>query len=322
MAEPLRILAIDGGGIRGIIPATVLVDLETRAGRTIADMFDLIAGTSTGGILALGLTIPGAGGRPAFRASDLAELYVREGPNIFRRSIFDRIRSLDGAVDERYPADGLERVLQGAFGEARLRDAVSDVIVTAYDTYRRQPFFFRSSRARRDPAYDYPMRVAGRATASAPTYFEAAHVANEASGDDYSLVDGGLFAANPAMVALAELLRSDRERPVTLLSLGTGQHTRRYRWKDLKDWGALEWARPVIDMLLDGSSDATEFEAEQLTAARGDRYWRVQTELRRASDDLDDASDDNLRHLQEEAAELVDREAETLADVTRVLCGR
>jgi predicted acylesterase/phospholipase RssA len=322
MAEALRILAIDGGGIRGIIPATVLVDLETRAGRPIAELFDLVAGTSTGGILALGATVPGPGGKPAFRASDLVELYVREGPNIFHRSIFDRIRSLQGALDERYPAAGLERVLQGAFGEVRLRDALSEVIVTAYDTYRRQPFFFRSSRARHDPVYDYPMHVAARATSAAPTYFEAARVVNESSGDEYSLVDGGLFAANPAMVALAELLRGDPDRPVRLLSLGTGQHTRRYPWKKVKDWGALEWARPVIDMLLDGSSDATDFEAAQLTGLRGDRYWRVQTELRKSSDNLDDATEDNLRHLQEEAAELLERDAPVLAEAAGVLCGR
>src|SRR5207248_2491706 len=154
-----RVLAIDGGCIRGIIPATVLADLETRAGRPIADLFDLIAGTSTGGILALGLALPGEGGKPAYRPGDLLELYVGEGPNIFRRSIFDRIRSLDGAIDERYPADGLERVLKEALGEARLRDALTGVVVTAYDTDRRQPFFFRSARARQDAAYDSPMHV-------------------------------------------------------------------------------------------------------------------------------------------------------------------
>jgi uncharacterized protein len=320
MAEPVRILAIDGGGIRGIIPATVLTDLETRTGRATAELFDLIAGTSTGGILALGLTVPGEQRRPAHRASDLVELYVGEGPNVFHRSIFDRIRSLEGAIDERYPADGLERVLRSALGEAPLSEALTDVLVTAYDTDRRQPFFFRSSRARGDAAFDYPMHVAARATASAPTYFEAARVVNQTSGDEYSLVDGGLFAANPAMVGLAEVLRGERERPVILLSLGTGQHTRRYPWKQVKDWGALEWARPVIDMLLDGSSDATDFEAAQLTAARGpDRYWRVQTELHKSSDDLDDATPDNLRHLQEEAGELVEREARTLAEAASAL---
>src|SRR2546423_1737350 len=245
MAHPVRVLSIDGGGIRGIIPATVLADLEVRAGRPVAELFDLIAGTSTGGVIAAALTMPGKDDAPAYRASDVVELYVREGPNIFHRSIFDRIRSLNGAIDERYPADGLEGVLQGALGDTRLRDTLTDVIVTAYETYLREPFFFRSRRAREDPAYDYPLHVAARATASAPTYFEAARVVNESSGDEYSLVDGGLFAANPAMVGLAEGLRDGAQRPVLLLSLGTGQHTHRYPFKEIKDWGALEWARPV-----------------------------------------------------------------------------
>jgi uncharacterized protein len=322
MADAVRVLSIDGGGIRGIIPATVLADLEVRAGRPVAELFDLIAGTSTGAVIASALTVPGEDG-PAYRASDVTELYVREGPNIFHRSVFDRIRSLNGAIDERYPAEGLEGVLQAALGETRLRDTLTDVIVTAYETYLRQPFFFRSRRAREDPAYDYPLPVAARASSSAPTYFEAAHVANESSGDEYSLVDGGLFAANPAMVALAEVLREGADRPVLLLSLGTGQHTRRYPFKEVKDWGALEWARPVIDMLLDGQSDATDFEAAQLMAARGttpgDRYWRLQTELHKSSDHLDDASPDNLHNLQEEASGLVEREAETLAEAASAL---
>jgi uncharacterized protein len=323
MADPVRVLSIDGGGIRGIIPATVLADLELRAGRPVAELFDLIAGTSTGAVIASALTVPGTDGDAAYRASDVVELYVREGPNIFHRSIFDRIRSLDGAIDERYPAEGLERVLAAALGETRLSDTVTDVIVTAYETRLRQPFFFRSRRAREDPAYDYPLHVAARASSSAPTYFEAARVVNQSSGDEYSLVDGGLFAANPAMVGVAEVLRDGAERPVLLLSLGTGQHTHRYPFKEIKDWGALEWARPVIDMLLDGQSDATDFEVAQLTAARaqspGDRYWRLQTELRRSSDHLDDASPDNLRHLQEEASELVEREAGALAEAASAL---
>src|SRR3954453_11349493 len=101
MAGPVRVLAIDGGGNRGIIPATVLADLEVRSGRAVADLFDLVVGTSTGGILALALTAAGEGGRPRLRAEELISLYVREGPRIFSRSVFDRIRSVDGALDEK-----------------------------------------------------------------------------------------------------------------------------------------------------------------------------------------------------------------------------
>jgi patatin-like phospholipase/acyl hydrolase len=310
VAKPVRVLSIDGGGIRGIIPATVLADLELRAGRRVAELFDLVVGTSTGGILALGLTAPGEGGAPRWRAEDLVTLYVREGPRIFHRSVFDRIRSAEGALDEKYPSDGLVEVLREAFGDLRLRDALADVMVTAYDTVGRMPFFFRSARARVDPVQDWPLSDAAHATSAAPSYFEPVRL------ERFSLIDGGVFAANPAMCALAEVLRVREPHEVMLVSLGTGQQTRPLPWTKVRNWGALEWARPIIDILLDGQSDTVDFQARQVLE---DSYWRIQTELRRASDDLDDASEENLLALQEEAAALVAAEAETLATLAHAL---
>ncbi|NJD10182.1 MAG: patatin, partial [Gemmatimonadetes bacterium] len=92
--QPFRILSIDGGGIRGIIPALVLQEIERITGRPIAGSFDLIAGTSTGGILALGLARPGPAGGPAFSAAELVQLYEREGGVIFSRSLWHRVRAL------------------------------------------------------------------------------------------------------------------------------------------------------------------------------------------------------------------------------------
>lgn len=83
MSKTIKILSIDGGGIRGIIPALILAEIEQRTGKPICQMFDLIAGTSTGGILALGLTRPDDTGQPAYRAEDLVRLYKTEGPVIF-----------------------------------------------------------------------------------------------------------------------------------------------------------------------------------------------------------------------------------------------
>ena len=310
MADPVRVLAIDGGGIRGIIPATVLADLELRAGRPTARLFDLVVGTSTGGIIALALTAPDESGGPRWRAEQLVSLYVSEGPRIFHRSVFDRIRSVDGALDEKYPSDGLVGVLEEQFGDLRLRDALIDVMVTAYETVARSPFFFRSSRARQDPAQDWPTRDAAHATSAAPSYFEPVKLG------ELSLIDGGVFAANPAMCGIAEVLRVREPHEMLVGSLGTGQQTRPLPWKRIRDWGALEWARPVIDILLDAQSDSVDFQAGQVLE---DRYWRIQTELTRASDDLDDASPENLRALQEEADALVEREAATLATVAEAL---
>jgi patatin-like phospholipase/acyl hydrolase len=306
----VRVLSIDGGGIRGIIPATVLADLELRAGQPVAELFDLIVGTSTGGILALALTAPGDDGAPRWRAGELVELYVQAGPRIFHRSIFDRLRSAGGTLDEKYPSDGLVEVLRESFGDVHLREALVDVLVPAYDTAARTPFFFRSARARSDPAQDWLLRDAAHATSAAPSYFEPVSL------NGFSLIDGGVYAANPAMCGLAEALRDHEPHDVLMLSLGTGQLTHPLPWKEVRDWGALEWARPVIDIILDGQSDTVDFQLGEVLA---DRYWRVQTELRRASDHLDDATEDNLVALCEEGQALVASAADTLAEVAAAL---
>src|SRR3954464_5298965 len=98
-ASAMKVLSIDGGGIRGLIPALVLAEIERRTGRATAELFDLIAGTSTGGILACGLTCPGEGGRPRHSAEELAELYRTEGPRIFDRSLIRRITTAEGLLD-------------------------------------------------------------------------------------------------------------------------------------------------------------------------------------------------------------------------------
>jgi patatin-like phospholipase/acyl hydrolase len=317
MAGEVRVLSIDGGGIRGVIPAAVLAEIERRAGRTIPEMFDLLAGTSTGGIIALGLTVPGDGGGPRWRAADLLELYRREGEHIFSRSVWQRVRTAGGALDEKYPAAGLEAALLRYFGDARLRDALTPVLVTSYELERRKPFFFRSSRAAADPTYDFPMREAARATSAAPTYFEPPQLVNDADGQRYALVDGGVFANNPSMCAHAEVLASDRAADVIVVSLGTGQLNRPIHHADAKDWGLLGWARSIFDVVMDGVSDTTDYQLEQVLGA--ERHARFQIELIGASDDMDDASAENIAHLETKAHELIAAQDAELDHVCRVL---
>jgi uncharacterized protein len=311
----VRILAIDGGGIRGLIPAVVLAEIERRSGSRTADLFDLIAGTSTGGILACGLTRPGDGGAPQFTAADLIGLYESEGPEIFHRSLLKRVESVEGYLDERYDDSGLNAALRRYLDDARLSQAVTDIFITAYEIERRQAFFFRSSRARTDPSYDFSYVDAARATAAAPTYFEPARVRDLAGAETYALVDGGVFALNPGLVAYAELAAAGRREEIELVvSLGTGAHTRPLRYDDARGWGQLEWARPLVDVVFDGSAQTVDFALGHLLPEG--RYLRFQTPLTEASDDLDDASDRNLEALRREGARLVE---ERSADIDRVV---
>jgi hypothetical protein len=113
-----------------------------------------------------------------------------------------------------------------------------------------------------------------------------------------TFVDGGVFATNPAMCAYAQT-GGDLD---VLVSLGTGEHTRRLPYEDVKDWGRLEWARPVLDVVFDGTADAVDL---QLQALLGTGYVRLQTPLDEASDDLDDVSPENLAALEREAERLI-----------------
>jgi predicted acylesterase/phospholipase RssA len=133
---------------------------------------------------------------------------------------------------------------------------------------------------------------AAHATSAAPTYFEPVRLGAR------TLVDGGVFAINPAVFAYIET----RAEPELLLSLGTGSHTRPLPYQDVKDWGRLEWAEPIIDVVFDGSADAVDAQLQTLT---GDRYIRLQTRLEEASDDLDDTSPENLAALRREAERLI-----------------
>jgi patatin-like phospholipase/acyl hydrolase len=278
----MKVLAIDGGGIRGLIPALVLTDLERRCGRPAGEMFDLIAGTSTGAIIGCALAKPDP--MPAER---IAELYERDGPKIFDRSLLKKITSAGGLLDERYESDGLVNVLRAHLGDARLGEAHPPLLLTAYDIERRAAVFMRSTD-------DTSMVDAAHASSAAPTYFEPVRV------DGATLIDGGVFAVNPAMCGYAEAAG----RLELLVSLGTGEHTRRLPYEEVRGWGRLEWATPIIDVVFDGSADAVDEQASRLLA---DRYVRLQTRLEEASDDLDDASPENLAALRREAERLIAR---------------
>jgi uncharacterized protein len=315
----VKVLCIDGGGIRGLIPALVLAEIERRTGRRTAQMVDFVAGTSTGGILACALTRRGADGAPRFSAAELAGIYAEEGPRIFHRGLLKRIFSVEGWLDERYDDDGLNAALERYLGDALLSDALCDVMVTAYDIHDRFAFFFRSRRARDDATYDYSLFQVARAASAAPSYFEPEEVTDRAGARTYPLIDGGVYAVNPSMCAYADVVAAgDADRLELMLSLGTGEHTRAYSYDQARWWGQLEWARPALDMVFDGVADTIEFEAQTLM---GDRYVRLQTALDLASDDLDDASEDNIAALRTQAERLIAASDAELDRVSAILAG-
>src|SRR6266404_491257 len=322
MGKPLRILAIDGGGIRGIIPAVVLAAIEKQSGKPICELFDLVAGTSTGGILALGMVKPGPqAGKPAFAATDMLELYFKEGTTIFPQSVWREIKTGKYTLDEKYPSDGVESALQKYFGESRIKDALTNTLITSYEIEMRMPWLFRSDRALKNPGFDFPMWQVARATSAAPTYFEPERIDKADKSGFWALIDGGMYANNPAMVAYAEALHLAPGSDVVVASLGTGTHTRPIPYADAKHWGLLGWAKSLLDVVFDGVSRTTDYQVHQLLPPDGARrrYYRFQLSLTIASDEMDNTDPENLNDLKEQAEQLVtDQQAEIASLCTQL----
>src|SRR5262245_47739021 len=202
MARTIRILSIDGGGIRGLIPALVLEHIEALTGRPIASQFDLIAGSSTGGVMTLLLTRPGPNGGPMYTATDVVGLYTDHGRDLFYADPAYQAESKGGWALPAFPSSSVVTTLSKYLADAQLKDALTDVFVTAYDIDRRRPFFFERERARRPSGSgNFLMLDVGRATTAFPAMFPAVEVLNVSGTRTYHLIDGGMVSANPAALA-------------------------------------------------------------------------------------------------------------------------
>jgi patatin-like phospholipase/acyl hydrolase len=302
-----RVLAIDGGGIRGIIPAILCRAFEKWSGKRICELFDLVAGTSTGGILALGFTVPPDG----LDADKLVSLYESHGHTIFGtpRHWLGRLKS------PKYAPTGLERVLKEYFGDSLLSQAIGEVLVTSYDIERRRPRVLKRWRAMADHTQDCLIREACRATSAAPTYFPPARVGGRA------LIDGGIYSNNPAALAFAEAKRCWPEEYILVVSLGTGSLQKPILFDDANGWGLAGWAVPLLDCVFDGTSDLTHYIMQYTLANQS--YWRFQCMLGDgASERLDDVSKRNIVSLKKLGEDLVNVNRDNISRLVTMLVDR
>jgi uncharacterized protein len=317
----IKILSIDGGGIRGILPAILLAEIENRTNKKIVELFDLIAGTSTGGILALGLTKPDLTfkGKPKYSAQELVDLYEKEGTKIFRPDLLEGLWTDAGrTLHPKYPFEGLEKVLDTYLGDTRLSESLKDVLITSYDLERRRPQIFLSSQAKKKVSEDFPMKSVARATSAAPTYFEPLKLNKPSSSDYYALVDGGVYANNPAMYAYVEAKRVYKDvNDCLLVSLGTGELSERIPYEKARTWGLANWAQPILDVVFDGVGDAVNYQLQQLIP--DDKYYRVQPILINVDERMDNAKPDNVVALKLLADNLIHTHSQTIDRLCNLL---
>ena len=229
----------------------------------------------------------------------MVKLYEDHGADIFEHSLWRKLRTAGGILEEAYSHKNLEVVLEQYFADSTLSACQVPTMVTSYDIQNRETVFLKSW------LHQYSgvlCRDAARATSAAPTYFEPKPL--DAADMQHMLVDGGIFINSPSVSAYAEACRLFPGERVKVLSLGTGELTRAIPYHQAKTWGSALWVISLLDCMFDGVSKAADY---QMKLFLGDDYQRLQIPLHYASDDMDDASKGNIRNLKQTGRDLIAR---------------
>lgn len=326
----VRVLSIDGGGMRGILPLDVLIELERRTGKSISEIFDVMGGTSTGGLITLALNVEdeestkiGIEKKPKFTAEKVSELYCEKGCEIFgqeNKTWFGKA----GVVKPQYTSAGLEGLAEELLGSTALSSSLSNIVLTSYNVEEDMPLLFESHKAKQDPQFDYLMSQVGVGTASAPTYFPAKVVTNFA-GESSCVVDGGVIMNNPSLttLALAQELYPDAE--ILFVSLGTGRVFQNMKACDMKDAGLVSWAKPLASILTSCSTSVVDGQMARLLGHHGkedllpQHYFRFQPEIGKELEAMDDVRESQIDALKLAARESVAANARMMDDLMTCL---
>ncbi|KAI3439704.1 Patatin [Psidium guajava] len=328
----ITVLSIDGGGVRGIIPSTILAFLESvlqeldGEDARLADYFDVIAGTSTGGLVTAMLTAPNEKNRPLFAAKDIRSFYLEHSPKIFRqkRGTWGRVRKLVKSLrGPRYDGEYLHGLIRQKLGETRLQDTLAHVVIPTFDIKRLQPTIFSSYEVTKSPSLNARLSDICIGTSAAPTYLPAHYFKNQdiqGHTREFHLIDGGVAANNPALVAISQVTKQIFDAnpdffPIgatdygrfLVISIGTGMPKieQKYNAKMAAKWGTLGWllhggSVPLVDVFTMASADMVDFHISAVFQAlhSEDNYLRIQEDTLTGKDSsVDIATKENLEKL-------------------------
>ncbi|CAD5181227.1 unnamed protein product [Musa acuminata subsp. malaccensis] len=328
----VAVLSIDGGGIRGIIPATILTFLEEKLQNLdgedarLADYFDVISGTSTGGLVTAMLTAPNEKNRPLFAAKDILSFYVDHSPKIFPQpweAIARAIESIRRILGPKYNGEYLRHIIRERLGCSKLHQALTNVVIPTFDIKQLQPTIFSSYKARDDELMDAQLSDICISTSAAPTYLPAHYFKtknHKGEVREFNLIDGGVAANNPTLIALGEVRKDHFRRDpeifsstkyidcskLLVLSLGTGipKNEKKYDAKSAGKWSILGWlmnggSNPLIDAFTHASSDMVDIHISAVF--EGDlesNYLRIQDDtLEGPLSSVDISTKENLENL-------------------------
>ncbi|XP_058089057.1 patatin-like protein 2 [Magnolia sinica] len=328
----VTILSIDGGGIRGIIPATILSYLESQLQELdgedarIADYFDVIAGTSTGSLVTTMLTAPDENNRPLFTAKDIKAFYLEHSSRIFPQHLGPFaliIKILKAVSGPKYNGKYLHGLLREKLGKTRLNQTLTNVVIPTFDIKKLQPTIFSTYEIKSSPGLNALLSDICIGSSAAPTYFPAHYFQTKDSLGkvrDFHLIDGGVAANNPALVAMGEVTKEVfRGNPnffpikpmdygrFLVLSIGTGSPKRdkKYDANQASRWGILGWlinrgSTPLVDVFTQASEDMVDIHISVLFQALHCElnYLRIQDDTLSGNiSSVDIATKENLDNL-------------------------
>jgi uncharacterized protein len=310
-------LAIDGGGVRGLIPAMLLQDLEKRAESKVGELFDYFAGSSAGAIVVSGISLkdPVIPGKAKFAASDIVHLFRDDGKKIFPAKTIN----VGGYfTSPKYDSQALLDVLASYYGrDAKMDDLLGYPILTSFETNRQKLYTFEKKNL--DFAH-VPLVSLVAASGAAVPYFPAVEMVID--GESHCFIDGGFAANNPAQLLHSKILHYEgSSADVMLLSLGTGKcDGEGVAYGRCKNWGLLGWGEKLVQFIFQGTSCAVEEQLRQTYSANDSRcYWRLQPSYADVSLNFENASDVALQSLQTIAGEFIDAHEDELREVAKSL---
>lgn len=324
--NPVKILSVDGGGIRGVIPAMILRAIEKKmvTKTYINDTFEVYSGTSTGALIVLMLNLRNGENVLAYTINDIVKFYNILGPQIFQRSYFRFFTTLGGMTGSKYSSEAIEEQLLKYFQNYRMSDLDGNVVIPAFNVNKNRMQFFRTTQARQFPYKDYYIRDIARATSAAPTYFEPAIISPVTIKNEDIFIDGGVGVNNPTISAVVYAIELyGIERPYFVLSIGCGSRDMMYEKPDKMNrfknnsMGVFDWGTELIDILMNSVNDVAHYQA--LTGLKPKYYYRLQVELNAELLAMDNADPDNLKKLTEAADKYIKENDKLLSRIAKVL---
>ncbi|CAN1814651.1 Patatin-like protein 1 [Linum perenne] len=319
----VTVLSIDGGGVRGIIPGVVLAYLESKLQELdgeevrIADYFDVMSGTSTGGLIATMLAAPNENKRPLFAAKELVPFYIKHSPKIFPQ--MNLWKALTGP---RYDGKYLRKLIRTTLGDSKLHQAVTNMAIPTFDIKKLQPVIFSSYQVEKQPTLDAQLADICISTSAPPTFFPPHYFKNQDSQGntrEFNLIDGAIAANNPTLVAIREVTKEIMKNPggfsikpveygkFLVVSLGTGSNKteEKYNAQIASKWGVISWlyykgSSPLLSCYSDAGSDMVDYHNCVVFKALGseDNYLRIDDDKLQGdvvSSDL--ATEENMQNL-------------------------